>query len=271
MEGAEMALHDDTLAVVLARLPARSLVACRFVCKAWRAVVDSHGLLLPHVLPHALRGIFINYIDYPRPGLFFARPNSSSPRPGINDLGHYLPASTSSNVAVLDHCNGLLLYGGSAGREFYVVNPATRQWERLPPLPVPADASKYLAYLAFDPAVSLHYEVVLVPRVPEKPRHCYPPVREAPSSSWWEAQLVEDPCRLMEWPPPSCTVPVFSSVTKRWRQRPFVREGSCKAVGTVENARRDTFPWMYLGPRRRYAVYRQGELFVHCQGAFVMR
>jgi hypothetical protein len=114
MEGAEMALPDDTLAVVLARLPARSLAACRCVCKAWCAVVDSHGQLLPHVLPHALHGIFINY---PRPGLFFARPSSSSTRPGINDLGHYLPASTSSNVAVLDHCNGLLLYGGSAGRE----------------------------------------------------------------------------------------------------------------------------------------------------------
>ncbi|TVU47506.1 hypothetical protein EJB05_07109, partial [Eragrostis curvula] len=285
MEATETALPDDALAGIFGRLPAHTLAACRGVCKAWRAVVDARGLLLPHVLPHAVRGIFINYTDYPRPGLFFARPSSARPAGTIDGNLGYLPASTSSDISVLDHCNGLLLYGDT--RELYVVNPATRQWERLPVLP---DASEYLAYLVFDPAVSLHYEVVMVPRVPEKPRHLLRlgdvperlngastagltiealyPTRQAPPSSWWEGEL-EDPCRLMEWPPPSCALHVFSSVKKRWEQRSFVREG--RAVGTIEDARLDSFPWMYLGPRRRYAVYWGGALYVHCQGAFVMR
>ncbi|KAK3147615.1 hypothetical protein QOZ80_3BG0284660 [Eleusine coracana subsp. coracana] len=287
------ALPDDALAGIFIRLPPHTLAACRCVCNAWRAVVDARGLLLQHVLPHALHGIFINYIDYPRPGLFFARPSTST-RHGImingKDLLGYLPASTSSDVSVLDHCNGLLLYGGA--RELYVVNPATRQWERLPP--IPADASEYLAYLAFDPAVSLHYEVFLIPRVPNKKsrrwyrpkdttparsfnrsrcfstmdnsascaevitelEHCEEqakfvspsssqvmeeavvcPMRQAPSSSSsWESEF-DDPYRLMEWPPPSCTVQVFSSVTKLWKQRSFVREG--EAVGTVEDVIHD--------------------------------
>ncbi|KAK3151251.1 hypothetical protein QOZ80_3AG0243570 [Eleusine coracana subsp. coracana] len=299
----ETAVPDDALAGIFGRLPPHTLAACRCVCKAWRALIDARGLLLPHALPHALRGIFINYIDYPRPGLFFARPSAST-RHGIingNDLLGYLPASTSSDISVLDHCNGLLLYGGA--RELYVVNPATRQWERLPPLP--ADASEYLAYLVFDPAVSLHYEVFLIPRVPHKKSRrfrlkkkdkksrrwylkddtapatsfnrswcfstmdnsascaevstemehseeqakfspsslqvmeeavLYPTRQASSSSSSWEGHF-DDPYRLMEWPPPSCTVQVFSSVTKRWEQRSFVREG--EAVGTVEDVIHD--------------------------------
>lgn len=52
----ELPLPDDALAAVLACLPARSLAASRCVCKAWRALIDARGLLLPHVLPHEVCG-----------------------------------------------------------------------------------------------------------------------------------------------------------------------------------------------------------------------
>ena len=72
---AAMALPNDLLADVLGRLPARSLAASRRVCKAWRDLVDEQRLLLRlgRLLPHSLRGLFINYQDYKRPH-FFARP-----------------------------------------------------------------------------------------------------------------------------------------------------------------------------------------------------
>jgi hypothetical protein len=57
--------------------------------------------------------------------------------------------------------------------------------------------------------------------------------------------------------------------------RSFVREG--EAAGTMDDARLDplgpiTYCWgKYGGPRRRYGVYLQGSLYVHCHGAFVVR
>ncbi|CAM0950733.1 unnamed protein product [Alopecurus aequalis] len=146
------ALPDDALANILRRRPACDLAASRCVRKAWCAVVDAHQLLLPHVLPHAVCSLFVNYIDYERPR-FFARP--SAERPAINgDLG-FLPGYNKDFEPIVDHCNGLLIYG-SEGRGFCVVNPATRRWERLPR----PDAKIYNRYLVFDPAVSPHYEVL---------------------------------------------------------------------------------------------------------------
>jgi hypothetical protein len=47
-------LPDDALAVVLTLLEPRGLVACRHICKAWRAVVDTHRLLRMDLLPLSL-------------------------------------------------------------------------------------------------------------------------------------------------------------------------------------------------------------------------
>jgi len=65
---AAMALPNDLLADVLGRLPARSLAASQRVCKAWRDLVDEWWLLLRLrcLLPHSLRGLFINYQNYQR-------------------------------------------------------------------------------------------------------------------------------------------------------------------------------------------------------------
>ncbi|GJN08244.1 hypothetical protein PR202_ga26144 [Eleusine coracana subsp. coracana] len=301
--GMTPALPDDALAAVLCWIPTRTVAACRCVCKAWRDVVDARGLLLPR----AVRGIFLNFIDYRCPR-FFARP--SSERPG--NLS-FLPSYTRDHGSILDHCNGLLLYEGTFTREFYVVNPATRRWERLPPRMGLRD---YVAYLVFDPAESPNYEVFLIPRVPKKPCPVLVPKYDPPSlvnlsglfsmsddgtdledteedEDSGEEEPVEltplprsieegffparftpassepgDPYRLMEWPPSRYTFHVFSYSTGRWEERSFVREG--EAVGTIEDVRLDL--WLtYAGPRWRYGVYWRGALYVHCHGAFVMR
>ena len=72
-------LPDDVLAAVLGLLPARSLVVSRCVRQAWRGHVDERYLLLPHLLPHAVRAIFINYVDHSRPH-FFASPTPAGRR-----------------------------------------------------------------------------------------------------------------------------------------------------------------------------------------------
>ncbi|CAL5033879.1 unnamed protein product [Urochloa decumbens] len=260
------ALPGDALAGVLRRLPLRSLAAARCICKAWRDVIDARALLLPHLLPHSVRGIFLNYIDHTRHHFFGRRRSSSSPPPfpeidgslGFmpNDDGRILQWSS-----VFDHCNGLLLFEHEWESGLCVCNPATRQWEVLPR---PEEASVYssLAYLAFDPAVSPHYEVFLIPPEPKTP---------VPSNHWMLTEHpAEPPYHLMEWPPSPFRLDVFSSRTGQWEGIDFVREG--QAAGTVQDKRLDPLDLtMFGGPRWRYAVFHQGALYVHCRGPFVMR
>nr|CAB3487456.1 unnamed protein product [Digitaria exilis] len=169
METTLVAIPDDALADALRRLPARSLATARCVCKAWRGIVDGRGLLLPHLLPHSVRGIFINYIDHRRPHLF-ARPSSAA-IPKIDAMLSFLPNNDDRRDwwSVMDHCDGLLVFGIKWHSRLCVGNPATRRWTLLPER-TEGIAGYAGAHLVFDPATSPHYEVILIPAVPKKPR-----------------------------------------------------------------------------------------------------
>ncbi|KAG2563963.1 hypothetical protein PVAP13_8KG377104 [Panicum virgatum] len=173
---AAMAPPNDLLADVLGRLPARSLAASRRVCKAWRDLVDERRLLLRLrcLLPHSLRGLFINYQNYKRPH-FFARPAPSGAGDGgapIDSRFDYIARAReerNSCYEVMDHCNGLVLYWDSD--EEY-------SWRR-----------RLRAFLVFDPAASpAHYKVLLEPVVVYDACH----LMEWPASGRWEEVFVRD-------------------------------------------------------------------------------
>lgn len=223
-------LPEDMLDDILRRLPPRSLAASRCVRKAWRAIVDAHRLLRPDLLPLSLGGIFLNFHGH---GFteFFSRPSTGAAISGKLD---YLPSTEWSFVE--DHCNGLLLLYDC------VVNPATRRWAPLPPWPPQRMGSKTFiseVCIVFDPTISPHYQVFMIPRV-----------------RYWCHSIAET-----EWPPSPFTVDVFSSTTSRWEERSFVREG--EAIGTVAQVQ---LAWP---GERCYAFYCRGQIYVHCH--FVMR
>jgi hypothetical protein len=164
----------------------------------------------------------------------------------------------------------------------------------------------------FDPAASPHYEVFLIPRAPGKKAvlkslatqsltdsaklpniesgevHFF---KDRPSSEQYNQKVdistsfgshpteardeQEDPHDLMEWPPSSWAINVFSSTTRQWHMRSFLREG--EAAGTISDAQQDQLEptpecWgKWGGPTRRYGVCWQGSLYVHCHGVFVAR
>jgi hypothetical protein len=258
-----MELPDEVLADILRRvLPPRQVAACRRVCKDWRSAIDGHRLVLPHLLPGgAPRGMFINY----------------KARDGWSDVGCFsrgIPNHGDIDTrlirlpprsAVLDHCNGLLLC--AYGYTCFVYNPATRRSAQVPDPPV-AEYFRWgigsAAYLVFDPAVSLHFEVFLLPdKLPEKPDPDEPSSPsfdlerlfmadsedeedwlmnpEEDGTQYWRSHEehgeVRDTMGLMEWPPPVYAVQVFSSVTGRWEERTFIRKGD--AAGTVADMWRD--------------------------------
>ncbi|KAF0924707.1 hypothetical protein E2562_014512 [Oryza meyeriana var. granulata] len=142
--------------------------------RAWRALVDGRALLLPHLLPRSVHGVLLNYIDHGRPHLF-SRPSSSSSATGrIDGNLSFMPNGDGAWWSVVDHCDGLVLCDVQWGSRLAVCNPATRRCAVLPPRAEPTRYSG--AYLAFDPAASApHYEVFLIPNLPEKPPP--PPVR----------------------------------------------------------------------------------------------
>ncbi|KAM0890479.1 hypothetical protein ACQ4PT_027014 [Festuca glaucescens] len=244
------ALPDDALANILGRLEACDLAASRCVRKAWRAVVDARGLLLPHVLPHSVHGIFINDISHKRPRCF-SRP--SAQKPVVDGNLDFLPGYDEDFNPIVDHCNGLLLF--KYWMNFCVVNPTTRRWEAIRYM----DDEGCNAYLVFDPAASPHYEVLLIQDVPKKI------ILPVPDEQ-------QDPHDSMEWPPSLWTLDVFSSSPGKWQKRSFVREGM--AAGTVTSARADPLvprSMGFNGPRWRRGVYWGRSLYVHCCGAYVAR
>lgn len=211
--GIRRELPEDVLTHILRRLPPRSLATSRCVCCAWREAIDTGRLLRADLLPLSVRGIFMNYCALHVPE-FFSRPATG---PAIWGDLDFIPRFVDAEVK--DHCNGLLLIDSRTEGYYYVVNPATRRWARLPRFAPASSLGKGFdtsVHLVFDPMVSPHYEVFLIPILPDK----YRP----------ETTLSPDMLQS-EWPPSSYPLQVFSSLTGRWEQRLFAREGG--AAGTI--------------------------------------
>jgi hypothetical protein len=141
---------------------------------------------------------------------------------------------------ISDYCNGLLMVND------LVINPATRQCARLPrppDLPPPGVDFRFGSrhrYLAFDPAAtSPHYEVFEIYNIKTRSRT--------------KAALQE-----MECPPSSPYILcVFSSRTRQWEVKPFVREGDATCAAATTNMR-----WSDYSASWRGALYVQQHDFV---------
>ncbi|RLN38648.1 hypothetical protein C2845_PM01G34640 [Panicum miliaceum] len=247
-------LPDDALADVLSRLEPRGLAVSRCVCRAWHALIDGHCLLRKDLLPRSLAGLFIKYSDLLLADIF------APPPPPPHSADQFTGCRLSH---ILDHCNGLVLQYDS------VLNPATGQWAPLPGYPPPPCSGMDHYYLVFDPTVSMHYEVFLIPRVPSKEEESDDDDEVAPTvfpnSKTCEAEHIDGATLEPElWPPSPFILNVFSSATGRWEKRSFDRQG--EAAGTIAN--------MQLVPQwvqHHHAVYWQGALYVHSDSDFVTR
>jgi hypothetical protein len=251
-------LPDDVLADVLCRLSPCWLAASRCVCRDWCAAIDTYRLLRVDLLPLSFRGIFL-YLDAQMLPDFFARSSASTealdflPDPNtymeVSNRGYH---QTWRDCHIQDHCNGLLLLSR------HVVNPATRRCYLLPPCPPAPRLVRHMAghvnasfntYLVYDPMVSPHYEVFMIPR-----RFSVGLVEELDDFD----PLVKE-CR---WASSPCIFRVFSSETGTWEKRSFVREGRVQGTN-VKQFR--SLRW------RERAVYWRGALYLQREANFVVR
>lgn len=179
---------------------------------------------------HSVHGIFSNYLDHDMTH-FFSRPSYSAGC-GIDGCFKFLPIDAIGFNKVLDHCNGLILYHGEISEQYklFVCNPATHRWVQLPPFTEYDSLCISAEYLVFDPAESLHYEVFLIPDLPEIPtkKKCH------------KGPLVGKDATA-EWPPSVHTLWVFSSRTGRWEDKAFLHEGHATNIirGAVGFTRHD--------------------------------
>ena len=270
-------LPDELLADILRHLPPRSLALCRSVCKHWCAAVDARGLLLAvaHLIPSSLHGIFISYAMERRSGFFSRVVPGTSSQSSVDGLLSFLPGQLMyyRNRSVMDHRNGLVLYANRQG--MFVCNPVTQRWATLP-VPPGAQTSyshlpfyRHRMYLMFDPTMSLHYDVLFFPDVPEKPKPSpLQPGQSKISRADYEHEL--DSLGSMEWPPHMYPLQVFSSKTGRWEEKQFIREGD--AAVTISDVWLDGLPPAdKLYSIRRHAVYWRAMFYVHCDSGFIMR
>ncbi|XBI88185.1 hypothetical protein VPH35_026174 [Triticum aestivum] len=247
-------LCDDALGDILRHLPPRSLAASRCVCTAWRAAVDSHRLLRADLLPLSLDAVIFTTGD-PRDPLLFCRPTTGR---SIITRFDYIDADMEPWYvwSLLDCCNGLLLL------DDHVVNPATRQSVRFPAYPPPCAVLGCTSckdiernqYLVYDPTVSPHYEVALIPHIS----------RELSIGHIAKHDCSHGPdVSAMEWPPSPFIIDVFSSKTRCWMEKSYTREG--EAAGTVADLKTDHDAFLY------HSAYWHGALYVRCEEGFMLR
>jgi hypothetical protein len=241
--------HADVVLDILRHLPPRSLAACRCVCTAWRAIIDDHRLLRADLLPLSMDAVIYETSEPEDPSLFSRRWLSRVMTSALD----YLDAEDKNDWwPMLDHCNGLLLLDDNM-----VVNPATRQWAELPPLPHSCTASGCTScwrrdrFLVYDPTASPHYDVLLIPRIPVQ--------TTTDHECWYES------VSTMEWPPSPYIISVFSSKTRCWKDRSFIREGD--PAGIVADLKFSRMCESFLF----YSAYWRGALYVRWQYVFLLR
>ncbi|KAL6657402.1 hypothetical protein ACP70R_005182 [Stipagrostis hirtigluma subsp. patula] len=139
---------DDIVAEILVPLPARSVILCGAVCKAWRRITTDPHFRARRRLPASI----LVYTHQPAAAL----PGSDLPVAGgngaINVAVDALPVSSDeagrrrliryprlshadpAHCHLLASCNGVLLFKQGQG-SYLLCNPVTRQWAELPRLP----------------------------------------------------------------------------------------------------------------------------------------
>ncbi|PNT70673.1 hypothetical protein BRADI_2g15601v3 [Brachypodium distachyon] len=246
-----MDLPDELLDEVLRLVPPRHLAACRRVCKSWRGIIDGCGLVLAHLAPGPVRGIFVNLFDKATHS-FFSR--SGAAWPPIDGSLRFLPGHSPSKGESHVEEGGGHVSGA----------PAPMNFGR--------------PFLVFDPAVSLHYLAMCFPGVAARPAPPSPPAtgdRKKRPRRDRSHVVVSNFSGLYGWPPHSYAVQVFSSRTGRWEERRFVRQGDVVATVSDMWSMNPYAPghgrvlarvlWGYA------AVYWQGAFYLTYRGAFIIR
>jgi hypothetical protein len=230
--------------------------------------------LLHHALPFPV--FFANFCTRPtnwKSGpAFLSPPASRPPAAAANRLDFLRPPLSIGHIVVQDLCNGLVLclqelwYGPTTAG--FVCNPMTERWARLPDPPTGWPRGHDGLFLAFDPAVSPHYEAFLLP-VPPPPQRDDGWTRAPPTLGMYVPQWFFE-----KWEEPAVKAGkllpllVFSSETGRWRRQLFAPGRCfppCLYDRVTQRRGQDQEKAGAWAPTWRSAVYSRGALYARCR------
>jgi hypothetical protein len=170
-------LYDDLMVEILSCVPVKDVRRSKCVSKPWHDLIANP--LHCKKLPQTLEGFFHGGADGPYSyGHFTSLPGSEEDAPPVDPSFSFLMAKLPGveRIALLDSCNGILLFGCIQDNKFgYIVcNPATEELVTVPAssssCPSPPqlkenydgdDGERYAhTYLMFDPVVSSRFHLV---------------------------------------------------------------------------------------------------------------
>ncbi|CAN6268281.1 unnamed protein product [Urochloa humidicola] len=156
-------LSEDIHAEILARLPAKSVLRFRSVCRAWRRITTDPHFLAAHARLRPAEVVLYRYLDaapsanrppgYAVDIALEALPVSGDrarrrrlvryPKYYVTDPRQPWRGSMPQHCLMLASCGGVLLFAKGAG-SYLLCNPITRQWAALPKITV--SVSEYAFY-----------------------------------------------------------------------------------------------------------------------------
>ena len=144
-------LSDDICAEILVRLPVKSVLRFRAVCKAWRDITTRPLFLAAHARRQPAKVVLYTYLStrsaqhgYAVDIALDVLPVSGETAAGQRRRLIRYPRSvllSSMDPLLLDSCNGVLLFRTDAAGIYFLCNPVTRQWAELPKLITDDDES----------------------------------------------------------------------------------------------------------------------------------
>ncbi|XP_059450991.1 F-box protein At3g07870-like [Corylus avellana] len=134
-------LPEDVVLKILSRLPPKSLLRFRSVCKSWLSLIGTPNYVSKNLLNHSI----LTTAAAPHHLLLVKRTTASIPRTDTCSFLSYqtlssasqtpqnIPIRSTRGLSIVGSCNGLLcLFDYFAGGDIFVWNPATSELKALP-------------------------------------------------------------------------------------------------------------------------------------------
>ncbi|KAK6911180.1 F-box domain [Dillenia turbinata] len=155
-------LDDNIITEILSRLPLKSLLRSKCVCKRWHFMISD---------PIFIRKYSLENPSYYISGFYLQKAwLSCKPRLDFFTMNGNLKAAPEASlsfikdsVKIMSSCNGLLCCSSfrcsEKERNYYICKPATKQYTMLPPI---ESELVFGMSIVFEPSKSPHYKVVCV-------------------------------------------------------------------------------------------------------------